>query len=114
MTDHKDLLAIYQKIGDVAGQIKHTKNTQKRKKTSLVVGSSRNWTPSELIKMQWKRLDILVKAIDMPVAEILIRLGEIEEQVCEDCKLAINNGSQGCAYHEELVNEHSLLRIALP
>ena len=114
MTDHKDLLAIYQKIGDVAGQIKHTKNTQKRKKTSLVVGSSRNWTPSELIKMQWKRLDILVKAIDMPVAEILIRLGEIEEQVCEDCKLAINDGGQGCAYHEELVNEHSLLRIALP
>ena len=89
-------------------------HTQKRKKTSRVVGSSRIWTPSELIKMQWKRLDILVKAIDMPVAEILIRLGEIEEQVCEDCMLAINNGSQGCAHHEELVNEHSLLRIALP
>ena len=114
MTDHKDLLAIYQKIGDVAGQIKHTENTQKRKKTSRVVGSSRIWTPSELIKMQWKRLDILVKAIDMPVAEILNRLGEIEEQVCEDCKLAISNGGQGCIYHEELVNEHSLLRIALP
>ena len=114
MTDHKDLLAIYQKIGDVAGQIKHTENTQKRKKTSQVVGSSRAWSPSELIKMQWKRLDILVKAIDMPVAEILNRLGEIEEQVCEDCKLVITNGGQGCAYHEELVNEHSLLRIALP
>lgn len=114
MTDHKDLLAIYQKIGDVAGQIKHTEHTRKRKKTSQVVGSSRKWTPSELIKMQWKRLDILVKAIDMPVAEILIRLGEIEEQVCEDCKLAINDGGQGCTYHEELVNEHSLLRIALP
>ena len=114
MTDHKDLLALYQKIGDVAGQIKHTENTQKRKKISQVVGSRRSWTPSELIKMQWKRLDILVKAIDMPVAEILNRLGEIEEQVCEDCKLAITNGGQGCTYHEELVNEHSLLRIALP
>jgi len=50
----------------------------------------------------------------MPVAEILNRLGEIEEQVCEDCKLAITNGGQGCAHHEELVNEHNLLRIALP
>ena len=114
MTDHKDLLALYQKIGDVAGQIKHTENTQKRKKTTQVVGSSRAWSPSELIKMQWKRLDILVKAIDMPVAEILNRLGEIEEQVCEDCKLAITDGGQGCAHHEELVNEHNLLRIALP
>ena len=114
MTAHKDFLALYQKIGDVAGQIKHTENTKNRKKTAQVVGSSRNWTPSELIKMQWKRLDILVKAIDMPVAEILNRLGEIEEQVCEDCKLAITNGGQGCTHHEELVNEHSLLRIALP
>ena len=114
MNDHKDLLALYQKIGDVAGQIKHTENTQKRKKTSRVVGSSRNWTPSELIKMQWKRLDILVKAIDMPVSEILKRMSQIEGQICEQCKHAISIGSLGCEHHEELVNEHSLLRIALP
>ena len=114
MNDHKDLLALYQKIGDVAGQIKHTENTQKRKKISRVVGSRRSWTPSELIKMQWKRLDILVKAIDMPVSEILKRMGHIEGQICEQCKRAIVVGALGCEHHEELVNEHSLLRIALP
>ena len=99
MTAHKDFLALYQKIGDVAGQIKHTENTKNRKKTAQVVGSSRNWTPSELIKMQWKRLDILVKAIDMPVAEILNRMGEIESEVCTQCKHAIHNNTLGCGQH---------------
>ena len=110
MKEHKDLLALYQKIGDVAGQIKYA---QKLKKSVPVIGSNRSWTPSELIKLQWKRLNVLTKAIDMHTYEIMDRLNELKNQLCSDCKLAVSNGTSPCNKDNDLFNEYVLLKVAI-
>ena len=110
MKEHKDLLALYQKIGDVAGQIKYA---QKLKKSVPVIGSNRSWTPSELIKLQWKRLNVLTKAIDMPTSKIVTRMDEIKNQLCSDCKTAVTKGTSPCVKDNDIFNEYVLLKVAV-
>jgi hypothetical protein len=67
-------------------------------------------TPSELIKLQWTKLDILKRTIDMTVPEILKRMCEIEDTLCAKCRV---DKHSICMQDSELNTELVILKGAI-